>query len=80
MTSPQTTTKFTIKDAVALVTGTNKPNGIGSHVVRALLEQGAHKGYGTARHATQLDYHVHEFPDGRVVSMRSGHYLHATPT
>ena len=59
--------QFTIKDSVALVTGTNKPNGIGSHIVRMLLEEGATKVYATARDAKQLDYLVQEFPDGHVV-------------
>jgi NADP-dependent 3-hydroxy acid dehydrogenase YdfG len=46
---------FNIKNSVAFVTGTNKPNGIGRAVVDALLEGGAAKVYATARDASQLD-------------------------
>src|SRR3569832_1083094 len=51
---------FNIENSVAFVTGTNKPNGIGSHIVRALLEHGAKKVYATARDESQLDYLVVE--------------------
>jgi NAD(P)-dependent dehydrogenase (short-subunit alcohol dehydrogenase family) len=61
------TPAFTIVDSVALVTGTNKSNGIGAHIVRALIEQGAKKVYATARDASQLDYLVQELGEDRVV-------------
>jgi len=67
MTSTQQPIQFVIEDSVALVTGTNKPNGIGSHIVRALLENGARKVYATARNITNLDYLVQEFPNHQVV-------------
>jgi NAD(P)-dependent dehydrogenase (short-subunit alcohol dehydrogenase family) len=62
-----TTPAFTIVDSVALVTGTNKSNGIGAHIVRALIEQGAKKVYATARNASQLDYLVQELGEDKVV-------------
>jgi NAD(P)-dependent dehydrogenase (short-subunit alcohol dehydrogenase family) len=61
------TPAFTIVDSVALVTGTNKSNGIGAHIVRALIEQGAKKVYATARDASQLDYLVQELGQDKVV-------------
>ena len=62
-----TTPSFRIADSVALVTGTNKANGIGSHIVRALLENGASKVYATARQASQLEYLVSELGSNKVV-------------
>jgi NAD(P)-dependent dehydrogenase (short-subunit alcohol dehydrogenase family) len=59
---------FTIKDSVAFVTGTNKPNGIGRAIVDALLAQGAAKVYATARDASQLDYLVEAHHD-KVVAV-----------
>jgi NAD(P)-dependent dehydrogenase (short-subunit alcohol dehydrogenase family) len=71
MTTTTTTTSapagFTILDSVTLVTGTNKTNGIGAHIVRALVEHGAKKVYATARDASQLDYLVQELGEDRVV-------------
>jgi NAD(P)-dependent dehydrogenase (short-subunit alcohol dehydrogenase family) len=61
------TPAFTIVDSVAVVTGTNKSNGIGAHIVRALLEKGAKKVYATAREASQLDYLVQELGQDKVV-------------
>jgi short-subunit dehydrogenase len=58
---------FAIVDSVALVTGTNKSNGIGAHIVRALVERGAKKVYATARNASQLDYLVQELGQDKVV-------------
>jgi short-subunit dehydrogenase len=58
---------FTIKNSVALVTGTNKPNGIGRAIVDSLLANGAAKVYATARDASQLDYLVAAHPPGKVV-------------
>lgn len=46
---------FTVKDSVAFVTGTNKPNGIGRAIVDALIKGGAKKVYATARNVSQLD-------------------------
>jgi short-subunit dehydrogenase len=46
---------FIVKDSVAFVTGTNKPNGIGRAIVEALLTSGAAKVYATARDKSQLD-------------------------
>jgi NAD(P)-dependent dehydrogenase (short-subunit alcohol dehydrogenase family) len=61
------TPAFNIANSVALVTGTNKSNGIGAHIVRALIEQGAKKVYATARDASQLDYLVQELGQDKVV-------------
>jgi short-subunit dehydrogenase len=63
------TPAFTIAGSVALVTGTNKSNGIGAHIVRALIEQGSKKVYATAREASQLDYLVQELGHDKVVSV-----------
>jgi NADP-dependent 3-hydroxy acid dehydrogenase YdfG len=46
---------FAIQNSVALVTGANKPNGIGRAIVEALLARGAAKVYATARDTSQLD-------------------------
>jgi NAD(P)-dependent dehydrogenase (short-subunit alcohol dehydrogenase family) len=59
---------FVVKDAVAFVTGTNKPKGIGRAIVDALLANGAAKVYATARDATQVDYLVDAHP-GKVVAV-----------
>jgi NAD(P)-dependent dehydrogenase (short-subunit alcohol dehydrogenase family) len=61
-------TSFTIQDSVALVTGTNKANGIGQAIVDALLAQGAKKVYATARDASQLADLVAKY-DGKVVAV-----------
>jgi NADP-dependent 3-hydroxy acid dehydrogenase YdfG len=58
---------FNVVDSVALVTGTNKSNGIGAHIVRALVEHGAKKVYPTARDASQLEYLVEELGRDKVV-------------
>jgi short-subunit dehydrogenase len=63
------TPAFTIAGSVALVTGTNKSNGIGAHIVRALIEQGSKKVYATAREASQLDYLVQELGHEKVVAV-----------
>jgi NAD(P)-dependent dehydrogenase (short-subunit alcohol dehydrogenase family) len=61
---------FNITDSVALVTGTNKPNGIGHTIVEALLKAGAAKVYATARQASlsQLDELV-ALHGGKVVAV-----------
>jgi len=59
---------FRINDSVALVTGTNKPNGIGRAIVEALLSQGATKVYATARDASQLEDFVTKH-GGKVVAV-----------
>lgn len=56
---------FNPSGSVAFVTGTNKPNGIGRAVVKALLEAGAKKVYATARDTAQLTDLVSE-SKGRV--------------
>lgn len=58
---------FVVKDSVAFVTGTNKPNGIGRAIVDALLTHGASKVYATARDASQLDELVASHGSGKVV-------------
>jgi NAD(P)-dependent dehydrogenase (short-subunit alcohol dehydrogenase family) len=58
---------FDVETSVALVTGTNKSNGIGAHIVRELLKRGAKKVYATARDTSQLDYLVRELGEGKVV-------------
>ena len=47
-------TRFEIQNTVALVTGTNKPRGIGRAIVEELLAAGAAKVYATARSKAQL--------------------------
>jgi NAD(P)-dependent dehydrogenase (short-subunit alcohol dehydrogenase family) len=59
---------FTIQNSVALVTGTNKPNGIGRAIVEALLSHGAAKVYATARDASQLHDLVAQH-NGKVVAV-----------
>jgi 3-oxoacyl-ACP reductase-like protein len=59
---------FTVKDAVAFVTGTNKPDGIGRAIVEALLSHGAAKVYATARNASELDSLVAQY-HGTVVAV-----------
>ena len=49
-----TSSTLNISNSVAFVTGTNKKNGIGREIVKALLAQGAKKVYATARDAEQL--------------------------
>ena len=61
-------TSFNIQGSVALVTGTNKANGIGQAIVDALLAQGATKVYATARDASQLADLVAKH-DGKVVAV-----------
>ncbi|KAL7572803.1 hypothetical protein ACA910_014660 [Epithemia clementina (nom. ined.)] len=60
---------YAIKDQVALVTGTNKKNGIGHAIVHALVQEGARKVYATARHASELEELVSEFEEGKVVAV-----------
>lgn len=65
---PSKMTFFNIQNSVALVTGTNKPNGIGQAIVEALLAQGADKVYATARDTDQLADLVAKH-DGKVVAV-----------
>jgi NAD(P)-dependent dehydrogenase (short-subunit alcohol dehydrogenase family) len=59
---------FIVKDCVAFVTGTNKPDGIGHAIVEALLSSGgAQKVYATARHVQELESLVASHPAGTVV-------------
>jgi NAD(P)-dependent dehydrogenase (short-subunit alcohol dehydrogenase family) len=64
-----TASSFLIENSVALVTGTNKSNGIGANIVRALLEHGAKKVYATARDAAQVEYLVEELGRDKVVAV-----------
>lgn len=54
---------FAVKGSVALVTGTNKANGIGHAIVEALLGAGAAKVYATARKTEQLHDLVSAHPN-----------------
>ena len=58
---------FQIENSVAFVTGTNRKNGIGRALVKALIEHGAKKVYATARNADQLQDFVAEYEEGKVV-------------
>lgn len=60
---------FNIENSTALVTGTNKKNGIGRAIVKALAEQGASKIYATARQTHELDDLVRLYPNGKVVAV-----------
>ena len=61
-------TRFEIQNTVALVTGTNKPRGIGRAIVEELLAAGAAKVYATARSKAQLQDLVDRHGD-RVVAI-----------
>jgi NAD(P)-dependent dehydrogenase (short-subunit alcohol dehydrogenase family) len=58
---------FKVADSVAFVTGTNKRNGIGRAIVKALLDAGAKRVYATARDASSLEDLVAEHKAGQVV-------------
>ncbi|MCR9244632.1 MAG: SDR family oxidoreductase [bacterium] len=61
-------TKFQASEAIAFVTGTNKPQGIGRAIVDALLAAGARKVYATARDKAQLQ-ELADSSGGRVVAV-----------
>jgi NAD(P)-dependent dehydrogenase (short-subunit alcohol dehydrogenase family) len=60
---------FKVQDSVALVTGTNKANGIGQAIVEALVANGASKVYATARHISELDDLVAKYKD-KVIAVQ----------
>jgi len=61
---------FDVQGCVAIVTGANRPNGIGHAIVEALLAAGASKVYATGRKVEQLNTLVSAHPSGKVVPVQ----------